>query len=356
MKGSSSSTEAIAGLPVVRRLGESTWEAVQPELDRRVALRRMPPGTPFRAAAWPDRAGVVPLYAVVEDTSGTYAVTAFVPGARTLAELGGARPGRRHRWLDRVAAVLDGTVHGDLTPSDILIDPSGRVVVTGFGRGAPEATAAGDAAAIARMRPEDRRHRRMIPAAAVAVAAAVAGGVLLATREGPRPPVPPAPAGTVAIGSALTAGALTSVDCEGRAPGGDSLACSILQGTLAGRPLVTPAAGTVRSWAVRGVRGRVRLQVLVPAGRGGFRSYVSGPFVEVPDDGAHRMGADLSFPAGARFALELAPGTAVGLRDGVAGARTLRFFGALRFEPRVPDGTRGADQELLLRVDVVPRG
>lgn len=355
MRDSSSSTETIAGLRVVRPLGGSTWEAVQPELDRRVALRRLPEGAPFRPSAWPDRPGVVALYAVVEDGSGTYAVTALVPGARTLAELSGARPRRRHRWLDRVAAVLDGAVHGDLTASDILVDPSGRVMVTGFGRGAPDASARDDVAAIDRLRPGRRSVARPLLVAVGAAGVLVAGVVALAVRGDDHPGVPPVTAGATAVGSGLAAGPVTSVDCEGRPPAGDSVACSIMQGTLGGRSPVSTVPGTVRAWAVRGVRGRVRLQVVVPDGRG-FRAYVSGPFVDVTGDGVHAVSADLSVPAGSRFALELAPGAAVGLRDGVRGARTLRFFGALRFESRVPDRSRGGGEELLLRVDVAPRG
>ena len=61
--------------------------------------------------------------------------------------------------------------------------------------------------------------------------------------------------------------------------------------------------------------------------------------------------ADRSAPKGARFALEVTPGAAVGLRRGVTGAVTGRFFDPLRMEPpRVPGMTR--DEELLLRVEV----
>jgi len=338
---------------VVRRLGDSVWEAVQPELDRRVALRRLPEGTALRTVAWPDRAGVVNLYAVVEDASGTYVVTRFVPGARTLAELGGVRSGRRHRWLDQVAATLEGTVHGDLTDADILIDASGRALVTGFGRAAPDATPADDAAAIARLRPVSRPRNRFVViggAAAVAVGAAV---LILATRGSEAPP--PVPSGAIGVGSPLRDGPVASVDCEDRPPGGDSVACSILQGDLAGRTLVVPSAGIVRAWSVRGARGQLQLQVLVPDGPG-FRQAGAGPVVTIPDTGVQVVATDLSVPAGARFALGLAPGSAVGLRNDVAGARTLRFYGALRGDPRVPDDTRGAGQELLLRVDVAPRG
>ena len=71
-----------------------------------MALRRLEPQTAFNAAGWPDRPGVVGLYAVVEAPEGTYVATRFLPGARTLAEL----RRRRRRWLEEVATALDGTV------------------------------------------------------------------------------------------------------------------------------------------------------------------------------------------------------------------------------------------------------
>ena len=61
-------------------------------------------------------------------------------------------------------------------------------------------------------------------------------------------------------------------------------------------------------------------------------------------------------PRGARFALEVSLGATIGIRRGVGGARTARFLGPLRIEPRAPRRAGGAREELLLRVDVVPRG
>ena len=51
--------EHIAGFRIERQLGTHVWQAVQPELGRRVALRRLEPGTEFDAARWPDRPGIV---------------------------------------------------------------------------------------------------------------------------------------------------------------------------------------------------------------------------------------------------------------------------------------------------------
>jgi hypothetical protein len=357
-KASRSSTELLAGFRVERRLGDDVWEAFQPELARRVALRRIPPGTAFRAAAWPDHPGVVVLLAVVEDPSGTYVATRFVPGARTLAELRSAPARSRRRWLGQAQEALAGTVHGALTEHDILVGEDGRALVTGFGLAPPGATEEDDRAALERMRPPRRRGAMLL--AVPAVAAAVGAGVALAGGGGdPEPSPERAPrvtAGAVAVGSDLGAGPVTSADCEGAAPSGSSLPCTVMQGDLPGRPLVAASDGIVRAWAVRGVSGRVRLQVLMPVGDR-FTTYNHSDMVAIADAAGTRVvPADLAVPAGARFALEVSPGATVGIRGGVPGARTLRFFSPLRGDRRTPDPAGGEGQELMLRVDLAPRG
>jgi hypothetical protein len=166
--------------------------------------------------------------------------------------------------------------------------------------------------------------------------------------------VPPVPAGAAAFGSSLAGDGVASVDCEGGTPSGSSLPCTIMQAVLPGRQLVAPDGGIVRSWAVRGVRGRVRLQVLLPVGEE-LTTVNHSPMVTVEDTGARVMAADLSVPRGARFALEVAPGTSAGVRA-VRGASTARFFSPLRGDRRQPDPAGGQGQELMLRVDLVPRG
>lgn len=355
MDSSSSEHEHRAGFRLGRRLGVDVWEAVQPGLERVVALRRLPPGTRVDAAAWPERPGVVPLFAVAEDPSGVYVATRLLPGARTLAELRSAPAARRRRWLDQAAAAVDGTVHGRLSEHEILIDAERRAWVTGFGRAPAGASADDDREALARLRPAAARRWW----AAIAVAAAVTATIVAVVLRGggdafsPAPPVTP---GASAVGSALAPGAVASVDCEGGAPGGASPACTIMQAALPGRALVATSAGLVRGWAVRGVRGRVALQVVLPRGDG-FVVYNRGPMVTVDDRAAARViAADMSFPRGARFALEIAPGAAIGIRSGVPGASTARFLGPLRSAARPAHAAGGAGQELLLRVDVVRRG
>jgi hypothetical protein len=66
--------------------------------------------------------------------------------------------------------------------------------------------------------------------------------------------------------------------------------------------------------------------------------------------------AGMEAPKGARFALQVDPGTGVGVRRGTAGARTRSFTGPLHDSAREPDQAVGQDQELLLRIDFVPDG
>jgi hypothetical protein len=342
----SPSSDLVAGFRIERRLGETIWEAVQPELGRRVALRRLEPGTPFNAAAWPDRPGVVGLFAVVEAPEGTYVATRFLPGARTLAEQ--RRP--RRRWLDAAATTLAGIVHGNLSAHDILVDADGRVWVTGFGQAPAAASEAGDAAVLERLRPVERRGRWFVPAA-VTAAAGIAAAVVLAGGGEPR--IPAVPQGATAIGSALKGGDIATVDCDGRPPSGSSRSCTILQTDLRGHPLVAGEHSLVRGWAVRGASGRLTLQVVRPS-RDGYVAYNNTRTVTVTDpDRPAYFSARRSVPRGARFAIEVDPGGAVGIRRRVSGARVARFFGPVRTPARQPTSAR-ADEELMLRVDIVP--
>jgi hypothetical protein len=347
---SSSSTELVAGFRLLRRLGRDCWEAVQPELGRRVALRRLPAGTAVDAAAWPERRGVVALYAVAHAGDGTYVATQFVPGARTLAQCRRSRAARRRRWLDEVAAALEGTVHGRLTERDILIGFDGRALVTGFGLAPPGATHADDLAALERMR-EPRRGRAPALAAAGA-AAALTGAAVLLIGDGPAP-APPVPDGATAVGSALAAGDVATAGCGGEAPTRNAPPCTILLTDVRGEPARAPFDGIVRGWAVRGASGRIRLQI-VRETPDGYTRYNATPPVVVDDPSAARyVRADASVPEGARFGLELSPGAGAGVRRGVDGAATHHVFGLLRAAPERGDPARG--EELMLRVDIARR-
>lgn len=335
-KNSASSSELVAGFRLERKLGARTWLATQPELGRRVALRLVQP--PFDSTVWPEDPGVVDLLLATATPEGVYVATRYVPGARTWAE----RPGSRAA-LDQVAATLGRVTHGDLTPRDVLIDEDGNALLTGFGR----PVGGDDRDALTALRPRERRSRAWL---LVPLIAAAVGGAVVVTRDEPER-VPPVAEGATAYGSALAADGIETVDCAGEEPGGSSLACTIVQTNV---PL-TPTAGTVRAWTVRGVRGRVRLQVLVDEGDG-VVSVNGTAFVRVNDpDAVHIERTSQDVPAGARFALQADPGTGVGVRT-ADGARLETFTGPLHDTAREPDPEPLADRELQLRVDFVADG
>ncbi len=280
---------------------------------------------------------MVRLYAVTETDEGTYVATQFVPGARTLAESGRTRPGRRRRWVDEAATILRDAEHGRLTASDILIGGDGRVWLTGFGRPPEE----DDATALERIRTAQQSRPLLAVAAATGVLA-VAGAAAALTLSGDGEPAQPVPAppvteGATAIGSSLAPGSAETVDCDGRVPSGSSITCTVMQTELDGRPLVAPFAGIVRAWAVRGAKGRLALQILKPKDDG-FTRYNGTRVVTVNDPDAPRVfRADRLVPKGARFGIEIAPGGGVGIRSAGPGASTSRFFGLLRGRPERAD-------------------
>ena len=283
-------------------LGRRTWQATQLDLGRRVALRRLDPGTAFHASDWPEHPDVVPLYAVVETDAGTYVATRLVPGARTLAESRGARPAKRRRWLAVARAVLDEHPHGDLTEHDILIDPAGRVSLTGFGRGG----SGDDAAALARMSPPESRRSLAVPAAVLAVALAgrppshspgTASRPCRASSPARRASAAPSPAGTGAASTATaappTAAHLCAPSCRRGCPAAT---------------LAVPADGIVRRWTVRGARGRIALVVLRPV-PGGFVRYNQTRTVTVTDaDAPATFAADRSAPTRCALRRRAVPG------------------------------------------------
>lgn len=390
MRASSSSTgePQIAGYRLVRETRRdattTTYDAVQLELERPVTLTLLAPGDPradrFRAAAWPSHPSVVALYAAGAGADGFFIAARRVDGATTMRRriAAGADPSP---WLADVRAALaaTGAVHGALDDeASLLVDGGGRALVTGFGLGPPGATAADDERALARLqaaarggaqegraasvpaagrrRPRwsGRRALRAV-AAAPAVLAALALAVIVLRGGGPQPGAPPAPAaGALALGSALAPGPLRSVDCDGEPPSGRSAACTLLQRALPGRRLVVARAGAVVGWHVRGARGLVALRVIRPRAGGRFAS-AGGSEFQALDGGLRSFRAALAVRRGDRLGIELAPGAAAGLRATVRGATTARFVDPLRSESRPPDPGGGRDEELLLRVDYVPR-
>jgi hypothetical protein len=340
----------------------TVYEATQLSLDRRVAFKLFDDRTlsdRVRRLASPDHPAAVGLFSSGDSEHGPWLAMRLVPGGATLAT-------RRAR-LDQVAAALDraheeGIVHGNLTARNVLV-AGDRAFVSDFGLGPEDATAEDDRAALAalvREHPPPAQRGRVVAIALVAgVAATVALFAVLANRgdddDGAGAAAPPVPAGARALGSDLAPGSVESVDCNGDPPSGASPACTVSQLRLASRPVVVPASGTITSWAVRGARGSLSLQVL----RGDDRRLIQierSPDEAVPGPGVHVAKADLAVTAGDRVALQVAPGAAVGVRRAPRAA-IQRWFGPLNEPPRPPERPAGTgfDDELLLRVDVSPR-
>ena len=355
----------IAGFRIDRTIGRGSratvYEATQLSLNRRVALKVMDDralADRVRRLSWPEHPGSVSLFATGDSVHGPWLAMRLVPGGRSLAT-------DRAR-LDGATAALQaahaaGIVHGDVTARNVLV-ADGRGYLSDFGLAGDGGTADDDRAALAGLVRE--RSLRRSPgraalrlAAAVAIAGAVIFGVAVARDDGDRTDgaPPPAPSGTLSIGSDLAPGDAAGLDCEGRTPGGASQACTISQRDLAGRPVTAPVDGTITSWAVRGGRGPMSLQVL--RGRGTRLVEVGrSPEENVPGPGPHIVRSDLAVAAGDRIALAVSPAAAIGLRRKGRRASMDRWFGPLLEPPRPPErppGT-GLDYELLLRVDITP--
>jgi hypothetical protein len=303
---------------------------------------------------WPEHANAVSLFGTGDSEHGPWLAMRLVDGG-TLET--------RSAPLDGVADALTqahgaGLVHGDVSARNVLV-AGGRAYLPDFGLGPADATAEDDLAALARLRSEHAPRRARAPLAGAAVLVAIAAGLALAlanageTDDG----VPAPPAGTRPLGSDLAPGGIGSVDCNGRPRSGTSLACTISQRELAGRAVTVPVDGTIRSWAVRGARGTLALQVL--RGRGARLVQVDrSADAVIPDTRVHVVRSDLAVAAGDRVALLVAPDAEIGIRRGGKRATNDRWFGPLlepARRPERPAGT-GLDHELLLRVDVDPRG
>lgn len=399
---SSSSTELeVAGFHLEGELGRGSravvYEAIQVNLGRRVALKLLPEdedSTVVRSPAWPEHPRVVSLYATGPWEQGRFVAMQLVRGSSLaeLGETGDLDPARRLELLADVAWALDaahrqGIAHGAVAARNVLVDRDGHALLSDFGLAGgepsvaadradfadlardclgdllprlpdPRSLEAGDVVRLAREAlPESsrgtggrRRWRRGLAAAAIAGVAAAALVVLLGGSDAD--PVPPPERGATALGSELAADGTGSVDCGGRAPSGASQACTVVQTGLAGRRLVPPAAGAIRGWVVRGARGELALQVIRRRGDR-YVPIARSRYALVPDTGVHVLPANLAVRAGDLIGVQLAPGAAIGVRRGVAGATTARWLGQLFLEARPIELGPGSgfDHEILLRVD-----
>jgi hypothetical protein len=403
---SSSSTELeVAGFRLEGELGRGSravvYEAIQVNLGRRVALKLLPNDedlTGVRSLAWPEHQRVVSLYATGPWEQGRFVAMQLVrgPSLAELGESGELDPTRRLELLADVASALDaanrqGIAHGAVTAGNVLVDGDGHALLSDFGLASGEPSVAADradfaelvrhclgdslprlpdprsveASEVVRLAREGlptaspgagvRRRRRRVLAAAAILGATAAAALVVLLGGSDADGVPAPERGATAFGSQLAADGTSSVDCSGSAPSGASQACTVVQTRLPGRRLVPPAAGAIRGWVVRGARGELALQVIRHRGDR-YVPIARSPYARVPDAGVHVLPANLAVRAGDLIGVQLAPGAAIGVRRGVAGATTARWLGQLFLEPRPIELAAGSgfDHEILLRVDYTP--
>jgi Protein kinase domain len=384
----------VAGFRLERELGRGAdtvvFEATQLSLDRRVALKLLPAGDDPGAIEWPEHRHVVSLYAAGSWEHGRYVAMQLVRGS-TLAQLlqaGKLEPRAALDALAGVASALDaahaaGIVHGGITGRNVLVGADGKALLSDFGL-ADGAGVAGDRAdfaallrrclggreleapreasatelvrlARAQLPPPPRRRRRGLLAAGACALAAAAAALVLVLAGSDGQSVPAVERGTLALGSALAAGGISSVDCSGRPASGGSPACTLVQAELPGRRLEPARAGVIRRWVVRGARGELALQVIRRRG-GEFVSAARTHYELVPDEGVHVLPANLAVRPGDRIGVELAPGASIGVRRSVPGATTERWIGPLFLVSRPVElgAGSGFDHEVMLRVEFAP--
>jgi hypothetical protein len=331
-------------------------EATQHGLDRRVALRLLQDdpalGARLRRLRWPDHERAADLYAAGARPDGFFVARQLVEGPK-LTDL----PSRRAQVVLRDAAAAleaahaQGIVHGAIGPHTVLVDGDGRGVLADFCLGADGASADDDRAALAALGAAHTTGRRRARAATIAVTlAACGGGVVALALPGDAPEAPPALPGAQVLGSPLDpAEQGETLDCEGRAPGGASPACTLVQSRLPGRPLNARRGGVVRRWRAPGARGELALVVLRARARA-YEVLTRGEPARVGDGRA--VAAALPVEPGDLVGVELTPGSGVGVRRDTRGASIARWIGPLTIDPRAPDDPIAG--ELLLRVEVEP--
>jgi hypothetical protein len=384
---SSSSTEAppdgpaVGGFEIESVLGKgprgTVFVATQTGLRRRVALKLYAPSEGRERhdfSGWPEHSGVARLHVVGSAEGRAFTASQLAAGGSLGARLAAGDIAREQALAlcDQAAATLAavGVAHGALGAGNILIDASGRALLSDFGMAGADASAAADERALERLRarcerlPSGARRRRRpwrVAAPGVLVGAVAAAALAGPSATGDRRAGDAPPAllpGTTVLGSTLTGGTARTYGCDGRSPNGSAPRCTIVAVGRDGRAIAFPAAGVIRRWAVRGARGQVLLQVARRVAPGRYITVGSAQARSVAA-GAHAFTTDLAVRRGDLLAIELRPGAGVGIVRRAAGATTARVIGALRYarpRPAVPSTGTALDGELQVRVEYVAGG
>jgi hypothetical protein len=210
---------------------------------------------------------------------------------------------------------------------------------------------------LARMPPAPHRSSRRVwawgAAAAVAGAALVLGTRALSDDGDSSSFTVASPlAGAVVLGSDLRQPGRT-LDCRERAVNESSPECTIAQTKLPGATIVVPEDGVIRRWSVRSAHGELSLAGLRPR-KGGASQFTRSENEFVENDGIFTFPTDLAVERGDLLGLVVIPGSGVGARA-TEGATTERWIPHVALT-RPPDfaAGQGFDDELLLRVELVP--
>lgn len=262
--------------------------------------------------------------------------------ANALAKEPSDRPRSARAFVDRIGGVMVGAGAGALEAPPLVA-------------AALEATTV-EPLAHPTAHTQSRRRRIapwIIAAVALAVALSLGGYAAFGGDPGAADAAPAPLPGARVLGSDLSKPGQT-LDCREHAVTPASPECTIAQTALPGATLVVPEDGVIRRWSVRSAHGELSLAGLRPRA-GGASQFARSENEFAENDGTFTFPTDLAVERGDLLGLVVIGGSGVGARP-VGGSTTERWIphlGGSTRRPEFPPG-RGFDDELLLRVELVP--